>query len=1553
MKDKKYHLKVLILFTLVILTFGLIKLTFAGYTEHINTINSRFIQTQEQVFEGSYSGKLSAGSSPLGTLRMIFNGTCTLVIYYFDNDLDGFGDPAVPQAWCPTGLPIQWVLNNTDCDDTVDTCHVDCITNVDGDALRDCEDLCIDADGDFFGRTGSLDITTCSGTPIQYDCVDINAAINPGVGTEANCSNNEDDDCDLTCDTTGCGAMPPDADCVPVDYYCDDDTDLYFDLNIDGTCSGTGCEPPTCQTFVGNDCVDTDANIHPANGPNCSCLPSPIAEICDNWDNDCDGTVDGFTQATTCGVGECVGNTGVETCTTGAWGADTCDPLVGATAEVCVGGLDEDCDGDTDAADSDCVVVSYYCDDDGDLVFDENVDGTCSPTGCEPPTCQTFAGADCLDTNINVHPGATEICNNLDDDCNGTTDLITQPTTCGVGACLGNTGVETCTAGSWGADTCDPLAGATPETCNNIDDDCDNIVDGFNQATTCGVGACLGNTGIETCTAGSWGADTCDPLAGATPETCNNIDDDCDNTVDGYSQATTCGVGECAGNTGTETCTAGSWGADTCDPLAGAVAEVCTGGLDEDCDGDTDGADTDCVAIDYYCDDDTDTYYDLNIDGTCFIPGCEPPGCVTAVGDDCDDTDPNIHPFNGPNCSCPPSPVAEFCDGEDNNCDGTVDEGFDYDDCQQLCLTHATGNWTGTLCCGDDALENDPYETPSELTCDDTHDNDCDGDTDGADSDCDCTLTCGVECSIADQTNNILKIRMFENYIIWLDWVQVNLMDLTTKIVTDLTGISAVPTNAPTSGSYYDLDIYVNPISNQVLVAYVNSVGGSSNLHLYDSITNNTIPITTTGDVDINVGNLNTHKISIYNNRIVWEQNSDNNLYLYDIEKGTTTQVTSSGNFASWPTLYGDVLIWSEGSNIYKRDLNLLPLNNTTLLHTVGFGTLYIIDMYGDHLYYQDGLEDVYYCNISNCPATATMLATSDDRFANAFGDHAVWASSDTGSWDIKHYEIGTGINPLESDPDVSFNPVIYGDKVVWADYRDGNYDIYYEQIISACGACIDLDGDGYGYGSCVNGSFDCNDNDGSIHPGVAPGNDICDGKDNDCDGLIDEDAVGTIDQWFDEDGDGYGDLAILLNTECRQMSGYVLNDGDCDDDTTGEAASCATIVSPLNCTPADNCAICINPGMTELCSDGIDNDCDGFVDNVGFDCLACDTNVNIAITGAQETQPAIYDDYVVYTYNLNQIMLYDANLGGATQITNILGDQPAGGTRARIYGNDIIYIGSDNNIWHYDITTQATQQITTGGISNSYRTTAIFNGRIVYRKPDSNFYLYDINTNGPEQVLTGIGGYTNTDIYADKVVVGNATDLTVKDLSTGAVTNLLSGVNSLFACMYGNNITFGSGANPIRYCSLADNCTTPFIVASAGIEQFQNIFGNYIIWEGFRGGATAYDLYYDNISSHVADGNLFYGVALNDSRADIYGDRVVFQKNSGNEDILLRRSCTLGTSPCSTSNFDLDGDGYGYGCTVKYDCNDADASINIMATELCGDQKDNNCNGLIDEGCI
>ena len=113
------------------------------------------------------------------------------------------------------------------------------------------------------------------------------------------------------------------------------------------------------------------------------------------------------------------------------------------------------------------------------------------------------------------------------------------------------------------------------ETCDNLDNDCDSTIDNF--ATSCGVGEC---TSTGTCTAGS---DSCTP-GSPTAEVCDSKDNDCDGTVDGFS--TSCGLGECA-STGTcaggvDSCTAGTPTAETCD------------NLDNDCDGTVDGFSQSC-----------------------------------------------------------------------------------------------------------------------------------------------------------------------------------------------------------------------------------------------------------------------------------------------------------------------------------------------------------------------------------------------------------------------------------------------------------------------------------------------------------------------------------------------------------------------------------------------------------------------------------------------------------------------------------------------------------------------------------------------------------------------------------------------------------------------------------------------------------------------------------------------------------------------------------------------------------------------------------------------
>lgn len=143
----------------------------------------------------------------------------------------------------------------------------------------------------------------------------------------------------------------------------------------------------------------------------------------------------------------------------------------------------------------------------------------------------TVLQGDCDDHNPALHPGAPELCNGIDDNCDGNTDegLGGRPCVVEVGACS-FIGVTVCD----GAGGISCLAKPNPETCNGIDDDCDGEIDeglGLGQPCFAGIGACQ-VVGVTVCDGN--GGITCSAIPG-TPRTeiCGNlIDDDCDGSVD-------------------------------------------------------------------------------------------------------------------------------------------------------------------------------------------------------------------------------------------------------------------------------------------------------------------------------------------------------------------------------------------------------------------------------------------------------------------------------------------------------------------------------------------------------------------------------------------------------------------------------------------------------------------------------------------------------------------------------------------------------------------------------------------------------------------------------------------------------------------------------------------------------------------------------------------------------------------------------------------------------------------------------------------------------------
>ena len=182
-----------------------------------------------------------------------------------------------------------------------------------------------------------------------------------------------------------------------------------------------------------------------------------------------------------------------------------------------------------------------------------------------------------------------------------------------------------------------------------------------------------------------------------------------------------------------------------------------------------------------------------------------------------------------------------------------------------------------------------------------------------------------------------------------------------------------------------------------------------------------------------------------------------------------------------------------------------------------------------------------------------------------------------------------------------------------------------------------DADGDGYGNiavttkacavpAGYVSDSTDCNDSNAAVHPGAT---EVCNGMDDNCNGLTDENVTTTF--YLDADGDGFGSLDASTEA-CSVPPGYVSESTDCDDNN-----------------PA------VHPGATEVCN-GIDDNCDGQADEGANTIFYADADGdgygNIAVTIEACAAPA---GYVKDSTDCN-----DGNTAvhpGATEVCNGIDD--------------------------------------------------------------------------------------------------------------------------------------------------------------------------------------------------------------------------------------------------------------------------------------------------------
>ena len=1179
--------------------------------------------------------------------------------YYLDADGDAYGDPDSASPWCPGDAPSGWVLVAGDCDDeraNASPVGVEVCDGIDNDCNSAVDDSALgrttyfqDSDGDGYG---SAPIEACAPTDelvtLDGDCNDADATVHPGAveicgdTVRQDCSTASVDDCDADgfdavsaggtdCDDEDPAVSPAATEvCDGLDNDCDslfDDDDDSVDLSTitdwyeDGDSDGYGstrlvlaeaCAPLPGSASNTDDCDDADPWVHP-----------DADEVCNGVDDDCDGDVDeGATDPPTWyadsdgdGYGDTLDSVldGCAAPATGAWSTtdgdcDDGDPTRHPDADEVCDGVDNDCDGDVDDDDASVEGVPWYRDDDDDGWGVS----TAVVLSCAQPVGYVAAGGDCDDADDTRSPGADEVCDGgVDNDCDGLGDDADPDLAAGntwyldgdgdgygdasasVVRCAQPTGFVSL---STDCDDASPrISPAAAEVCDGVDNDCDGLVDDDDADTV------NQRLWFEDLDEDGWGSSTawvesCEPVAGhqiqwgdcddsaggvhpGADEVCNGVDDDCDGLADTADPGVVGDTwfadadGDGYGDPGTTTTScglptaAGVWVLDDSD-CNDAFANVHPGGvevcddLDNDCDGAIDDADSDVGGLlTWYLDADHDGFGDE--DST--TSACEQPIGYVADDTDCDDTDSAVRPGS-----------VELCNGVDDDCDALTDA--------------ADPSVLGALTWYHDG-DGDGYGDSSApvLACDQPEDYAADaGDCDDGDGSVHpgATETCvtgDLDCDglFGDAEPDVTGKTTFH---LDADGDGYGRAGVTTEAC-------AVPGAGwvADASDCDDLRPEVHPGAPEVCDAADNDCDGFVD--------------------DADPGVLGA---------LTWYHDGDADGFGDD---------TSTALACDPPVGYAP-----DGGDCDDSDALVHP----GATETCATGDLDCDGLFGDDD--PDVVGSAWYADVDtdgwgdatavtwSCAAPAGHVALAgdcddrrpvvnptapelcdgfdndcdgavDDDDDDRVGGDLVYRDADGdgwGDWGTLSCNVQSGFSSKSGDCDDTDSTVHPGAPEVCSgkdDDCDGQVDEDDPGLSGGTTLYRDADGDGYGFDleavSDCDGYRDgwntalgdCDDTDRDVNPGAA---EVCDGFDNDCDGLVDAadgNLVGT--QWFqDGDYDGWGTDGVTL-AQCAQPGGYVTAGGDCDD---ADAS--------------------VNPGATEVCN-GVDDDCDGVYDDADADVSA------------------------------------------------------------------------------------------------------------------------------------------------------------------------------------------------------------------------------------------------------------------------------------------------------------------------------------------------------------